>query len=468
MPDFAVSDHPGVQAQLDRLARLGPGRDTLGLERISTLLDRLGNPERHLPPVFHVAGTNGKGSTCAFLRAGLEAAGHQVHVYTSPHLVRFNERIRLAGKLIEDDALAALLDEVLTVAEDLTISFFEVTTAATFLAFSRTPADAAIIEVGLGGRLDATNVIETPLICGIAALGHDHREFLLGPDPDVPAMSGIGRIAFEKAGIAKPGVPLVTMSYEPDASEAVADQADRAGAPWLPMGAAWSIQPRNADEMAYVDQRGYRGGQERLVLPRPALVGRHQIDNAGLAIAMLRHQDRLAVPKEAIAKGMRSARWPARLQLLSPGPLIGQRRVWLDGGHNEIAGHEIYAHFYGPSGTPHSPQMLERIKELAHRDPTAAAGLLGIEFMHLIIGMLANKDPMAIVKPLSPFLASVTAVPIPGHQHHPPAAFGARSRAAADVAEALAALPDDGLPVLITGSLYLAGTVLKANDQLPN
>ncbi|HEY0327175.1 MAG TPA: bifunctional folylpolyglutamate synthase/dihydrofolate synthase, partial [Allosphingosinicella sp.] len=159
MPDFAVSDHPGVQAQLDRLAKLGPGRDTLGLERIEALLARLGNPERHLPPVFHVAGTNGKGSTCAFLRAALEAAGHQVHVYTSPHLVRFNERIRLAGKLIDDDALAALLDEVLTAAEGLTISFFEVTTAAAFLAFSRTPANAAIVEVGLGGRLDATNVI---------------------------------------------------------------------------------------------------------------------------------------------------------------------------------------------------------------------------------------------------------------------------------------------------------------------
>jgi dihydrofolate synthase / folylpolyglutamate synthase len=466
--DSATSSNPSVQSQLDRLAALSPGGDILGLERITALLDRLGNPQRALPPILHVAGTNGKGSTCAFLRAMLEAAGLRTHVYTSPHLVRFNERIRLAGTLIEDEALATLLAETLDAAAGMEISFFEATTAAAFLAFSRTSADACIVEVGLGGRLDATNVIERPLVCGIASLGIDHREFLLSPDPDLRGMPEIARIAFEKAGIAKAGVPLLTMNYEPDAEDAVRDQAERAGALLVGSGPAWNIKPRSADEMAYVDHRGYRGRQERLVLPRPALVGRHQIDNAGLAIAMLRHQDRLVVPKEAIAKGMGSARWPARLQRLSPGPLVGKRTVWLDGGHNESAGHEIYAHFYGPGESHHSMRTLQSIERLAHSDPEAAAKLLGIEFMHLIIGMLASKDPTAIAKPLSPFLASLTVVPIAGHKHHPPAAFGAEARGAAGLAEALASLPDDNLPVLIAGSLYLAGEVLKANDQAPD
>lgn len=465
--DRAVSSDPAVQRQLDRLATLSPGADTLGLERITALLARLGDPQERLPPVFHVAGTNGKGSTCAFLRAAIEAAGLTAHVYTSPHLVRFNERIRLAGRLIEDAALAALLAETLDAANDMEISFFEATTAAAFLAFSRQSADACIVEVGLGGRLDATNVIKAPLICGIAALGIDHREFLLRPDPDVPDLSDLGRIAFEKAGIAKPGVPLATMIYEPDASEAVADQAERVGAPLLDFGRAWSIKPRGANEIAYVDRAGCRGRRQRLVLPRPVLVGRHQIDNAGLAIAMLRHQDRLTIPEEALAKGVRTALWPARLQRLSPGPLIGRRRVWLDGGHNASAGQELYRHFFGADSVELSPPRLREIEDLAKTDPAEALRHLGLEPMHLIVGMLANKEPTAIVKPLSPLLESVTAVPIPGHAHHPPAAFGPGARAAADVAEALAALPDDGLPVLIAGSLYLAGEVLKANDQAP-
>src|SRR5919112_340218 len=201
MVDRAVSDHPAVQRQLDRLASLSPGADILGLERISALLARLGNPQERLPPVFHVAGTNGKGSTCAFLRAAIEAAGLKAHVYTSPHLVRFNERIRIAGKLIEDELLAELLGEALDISESVQPSFFEVTTAAAFLAFSREPADACIVEVGLGGRLDATNVIPAPAICGIAQLGLDHQQFLGASLPGIAA---------EKAGIAKAGVPLVT------------------------------------------------------------------------------------------------------------------------------------------------------------------------------------------------------------------------------------------------------------------
>jgi dihydrofolate synthase / folylpolyglutamate synthase len=212
MPDHAISSNTIVQAQLDRLTMLSPGKDVLGLERITTLLDRLGNPHLALPPVFHVAGTNGKGSTCAFLRAALEAAGKTVHVYSSPHLIRFNERMRVAGKLITDEALAPLMAEVLDHAEGLQASFFEVTTAVAFLAFARTPADACVIEVGLGGRLDATNVLAKPVACGIASLGIDHEGFLLAPEANVPA-DPFARIAFEKAGIAKSGVALLTQKY---------------------------------------------------------------------------------------------------------------------------------------------------------------------------------------------------------------------------------------------------------------
>jgi len=232
MPDHAISDHPRVQAQLERLAKLAPGGDTLGLERISALLARLGHPERRLPPVFHVAGTNGKGSTCAFLRAAIEAEGLKAHVYTSPHLVRFNERVRLAGKLIEDEHLADLLAETLDAADGIAPTFFEATTAAAFLAFSREPADACILEVGLGGRLDATNVVPEPAVCGIAQLGLDHQAFL---------GNSIEAIAAEKAGIAKPGVPLVTLNYPTRVGERIGDAAAEAGAVWLPKGGTWDV-----------------------------------------------------------------------------------------------------------------------------------------------------------------------------------------------------------------------------------
>src|SRR4051794_25242905 len=206
MGDFARSAHPGVQAQLDRLSKLSPAGDRLGLDRIAAVLYRLGRPQDQLPPVFHVAGTNGKGSTVAFLRAALEASADKVHVFTSPHLVRFNERIRVAGRLIDDEDLASLLTEVLDAGTGIEPSFFEVATAAAILAFARTPADACILEVGLGGRLDATNVVERPCVAGFSALALDHQHFL-------------GRrlidIAGEKAGIAKPAVPLVTQNYAP-------------------------------------------------------------------------------------------------------------------------------------------------------------------------------------------------------------------------------------------------------------
>jgi len=297
MADFARSDSGAVQTQLDRLAKHSPGGDRLGLERIVQLLDRLGRPQDRLPPVLHVAGTNGKGSTCAFLRAMLEAAGFKVHMFTSPHLVRFNERIRIAGKLVTDEQLAELLTEVLDCSQDIEPSFFEVATAAALLAFCRTPADACILEVGLGGRLDATNVVDRPLVCGIAGLGIDHRQWL---------GNRLSDIAGEKAAIAKRGVPLVTQRYSPPAAHQVQRKAEEAGAPWIGRGALWESRLIRG-EIHYRDSHG------ALTLPMPSLPGRHQADNAALAVAMLRHQDVLTVAPEAMAKGSRSATWPARL-----------------------------------------------------------------------------------------------------------------------------------------------------------
>ena len=433
MGDRAKSDHPAVQAQLDRLALLSPGRDILGLERISELLARLGHPERALPPVLHVAGTNGKGSTCAFLRAAIEAAGLSAHVYTSPHLVRFNERIRLAGELIGDAALAALLAETLDAAAGMEISFFEATTAAAFLAFARTPADAAIVEVGLGGRLDATNAIAAPLVCGIAQLGHDHHAFL---------GDRIEQIAAEKAGIAKPGVPLVTEAYPAAIAAIVGRIATEAGAIWLPRGEGW-----DAGEV-YRDRWG-------VVELAPELAGAHQARNAALAIAMLRHQRLLDVPEAALRAGTRWAEWPARLQLLAPGPLRdrlpAEAELWLDGAHNPAAARAVADHFRG-------------------RDAP----------FHLIFGLLANKPAAGVLQPFRGRALTLHAVPVPDHEHHPPATLAAEARAAgmaaitaAGVAEALAWIArhaDRTRPpvVLVMGSLYLAGAVLAANGQAPD
>ena len=439
--DFARSDHPGVQAQLDRLALLGPGRDVLGLERISALLARLGDPHEGLPPVFHVAGTNGKGSTCAFLRAGLEAAGHEVHVYTSPHLVRFNERIRLAGRLIGDDALAVLLEEVLDKADGLTVSFFEATTAAAFLAFSRIPADACIVEVGLGGRLDATNVIPTSLVGGIAQLGLDHQQFL---------GETIDRIAAEKAGIARAGVPLVTLLYPRRAGGKVGRPAAGAGARWLPRGGAW-------DAIASSGQLHYRDSAGELSLPLPRLPGDHQAMNAALALAMLRHQDRFAPPTSALRAMMGWAEWPGRLQRLAPGPLAALlpegSELWLDGARNPPAARSIAAWI---DSAP-----------------------FGNRAVHLIAGILANKDLLGILRPFGDSATMVHAVPVPGHAHHPPEAIAAQARkrglsalpsqSVEEALTAIAGLSDPAAPpaVLIMGSLYLAGDVLRANGQLP-
>ncbi|QZD89476.1 bifunctional folylpolyglutamate synthase/dihydrofolate synthase [Qipengyuania aurantiaca] len=428
MRDFARSDNSAVQAQLDRLAALSVPEGRLGLETIRTLLERLGNPHRKLPPVFHVAGTNGKGSTCAFLRAMLEAEGYKVHVTTSPHLVRYNERIRVAGELISDERLAELLAEVLDAGADLNPSFFEVTIAAAFTEFARVPADTCVVEVGLGGRFDATNVLEQPAACGIAALGIDHERFLLAPEDGVPDIP-LARIAFEKAGIAKPGSSLVTLSYPDEATLEVEAAAMRNGAPLAMRGREWSISASETG-LHYADRHG------ELALPLPVLPGPHQPENAALAVAMLRHQDYISVSRDAMAEGLRAVRWPARLQRLAPGPLTGDREVWLDGGHNPSAGAILGEHFAG-------------------------------QRLHLIVGMLDAKDPRAIVEPLADSIASIAVVPVPGHNWHAAAAFGPAAKPAADVTSALAALPDDGLPALVSGSLYLAGEALRLNNEIP-
>jgi dihydrofolate synthase/folylpolyglutamate synthase len=438
MADSATSTSPAVQSQLDRLWDLSPGADILGLERITLLLDRLGNPHERLPPVLHVAGTNGKGSTCAFLRAAIEAAGLTCHVYTSPHLVRFNERIRVAGKLIDDDYLATLLAQVLDQAEGLSASFFEVTTAAAFLAFADTPADACIIEVGLGGRLDATNVITRPLVTGIAQLGVDHQAFL---------GDTIEEIAAEKAGIAKPGVPLVTMRYPPAVEKRIAAVARGAGAPVAAASGSWMFAVET-------DRLIYKDAADRIETPLPTLAGAHQPENLALAIAMLRRQNQLHIPPEAYTMAAAEARWPARMQRLAPGPLTDLlptgSTMWLDGGHNPAAGEAI----------------------------ARSLGASDVGPIHLILGMLANKDAPGLLAPIASRIASLTAVPVPDHEHHTPADLAASASAlgieqtstAPDVRTALLAIAQASpgpLTILVLGSLYLAGAVLGANRQLP-
>lgn len=440
MPDFATSTDPAVQAQLDRLTLLSPGADILGLDRIARLLDRLGNPERSLPPVFHVAGTNGKGSTCAYLRAAIEAAGLSCHVFTSPHLVAFNERIRIAGQLISDAELAAILAEVLDIAGDIGASFFEITTAAAFLAFSRVPADACIIEVGLGGRLDATNIIPAPLICGIVQLGLDHQAFL---------GDTIEAIAGEKAGIAKPGVPIVTLHYPAGVANRIGQIIRDVGAPWHMKGGSWDIA-------AYQGKLHYRDEQDKLELPLPRLAGNHQAMNAGIAIAMLRHQTAIDVPASALRAAMGWVEWPARMQHLHEGALVDRlprgSELWLDGGHNPAAGRVIgdFLRTHSSAGRP----------------------------IHIVLGMLENKDAAGFLSALGVLHAHVWTVPISGHAHHDPARLVKAAKMAGfdaseggDVGQAIASIARDARGdsppmVLIAGSLYLAGRALQANGTI--
>ena len=440
MADHAVSDDPQVQAQLDRLWSLSPGADILGLERITQLMTRLGNPHRALPPVFHVAGTNGKGSTCAFLRAAMEADGKTVHVFTSPHLVRFNERIRVSGQLISDEALARYLARVLDIAEGIGASFFEVTTAAAFLAFAEHPADACIIEVGLGGRLDATNIIADPIVCGIAQLGIDHQAFL---------GDTLAQIAAEKAGIAKSGAPLVTQRYAESLFRVMIDAVAKASTTWIAQGDGW-------DAAVYRDRLHYRDDQGRIDAPLPRLAGAHQVQNAALAFAMLRHQSAVPLSDAALKAAPLWAHWPARLQRLDHGPLLALlpagATAWLDGGHNAGAGEAISAFF--------TPDRLEGHK------------------LQLVIGMLANKDVDAFLAPFAGRIAHIHALPVPGHDHHPAERFAAIAAqwvigctAHADAQSAIAAIAAQGDPapkLLIGGSLYLAGEILRLNAQLPD
>jgi dihydrofolate synthase/folylpolyglutamate synthase len=432
MADFARSTNPEVQAQLDRLSMLSPAGDHLGLERISALLERMDRPQDGLPPVFHVAGTNGKGSTVAFLRSALEASGHKVHAFTSPHLVRFNERIRIAGRLIEDDELAELLARVIDCGIGIEPTFFEVATAVAFLAFARTPADALILEVGLGGRLDSTNVIENPLMTGIANLALDHQQFLGNGLPD---------IAGEKAAIAKRGVPLVTQLYPPSIGSRIGDVARERGAIWLPRGGAW-------DAISSRGKLHYRDGQGELDLPLPRLPGRHQAMNAALALAMLRHQEVLRVPPPAMSAAMGWTDWPARLQRLALGPLVAGREVWLDGGHTPSAARQVatFVRHQFDDGKP----------------------------LHLIFASLASKDPPGMLGPFRGLVEQVHAVPIPGHACFTPSDLveiagevGFEADAHDGVEEAIEAI-DPSARILIFGSLYLAGAVLEANAQVPD
>ncbi len=398
---------------VDRLGRLHPKVIDLGLDRVRRLLDRLGRPEERLPPVIHIAGTNGKGSVAAMARACLEAGGKRVHLYTSPHLVRFNERIVVAGREIDDARLAALMDEAETANAGAPITFFEITTALALLAFAREPADVAILEVGLGGRLDATNVVR-PVVAAITPIGMDHQAWL---------GDSIAAIAAEKAAILKGGAAAVIAPQEAAARAVIEGTAARAGAAIVP----WSAHPRG-------DGFVFRSPRRRVRLPRPALAGRHQIDNAGVALACLDALGAPVLPDAALAAGLAAVHWPARLQRLP-----GARDVWLDGGHNLSAGEAL----------------------------AAAASEWTDRPLHLIVGMMRAKDPSGFLAPLARRAAALTAVPVPYQENGlPPADIAAAARElglAADMAESVpAALVGihAGARVLICGSLYLAGSVL--------
>ena len=418
-------------AILARMMALHPKVIDLTLDRVWRLLDALGNPQNDLPPVIHIAGTNGKGSTQAMVRAGLEAAGHKVHAYTSPHLVRFHERIRLAGTLISEADLTALLDECYAKNGADDITYFEITTCAALLAFARTPADFTLLEVGLGGRLDATNVIDRPELTIITPVSMDHEAFL---------GTTIAAIAGEKAGIIKRGVPCIIGPQSESGLDVMEARAAQCGAPVLAYGQHWHSGPER-DGMIYQDELGL------LDLPLPILPGLHQIQNAGMALAALRH---LGCDEAACTAGLTQAVWPARMQRLRSGPLANLANasgaeLWLDGGHNPAAG-----------------AALALVLRSLPKRPT-----------HMICGMLNTKDVDGYLAPLAEVAISLTGVSIPGEANTLPADqtaqaaqhVGLAGRAADTVTEALQAIlaDDPHARVLICGSLYLAGAVLREN-----
>jgi len=418
---------------LERLSRLHPKLIDLSLGRIERLLKALGNPHEKLPPVIHVAGTNGKGSTIATLRACLEAGGYRVHAFTSPHLVRFHERIRLAGRLIEENALVTLLEECERANGGEPITFFEITNAAAFLAFARVPADVVLLEVGLGGRLDSTNVVHRPAVTAITPISLDHQA-LLGDT--------IAQIAGEKAGILKPGVPAV-VGPQPEEAEAVIEAcAIELETPLSRWQHEWRCDAAD-------DGMRFAGERWQLDLPKPSLAGAHQIANAGAAIACLQHLRDLRVSAEAIAAGLRQIEWPARLQRLTRGPLVEMMpagwELWLDGGHNPGAG-AVLAQFV--------PGWRDRP-------------------LYLVVGMLNTKDSAGFLRPLAPHAKALAAVTIPGEQNPLPAeaiaeaarSVGLPATTAPSVEAALRDISSNSPAgrMLICGSLHFAGTVLAAN-----
>ncbi|MEM9010241.1 MAG: folylpolyglutamate synthase/dihydrofolate synthase family protein [Pseudomonadota bacterium] len=418
-------------AILARLYALHPKIIDLSLGRMERLLAALDHPERALPPVVHVGGTNGKGSTLAMVRAGVEASGARAHVYTSPHLVRFHERIRVAGHLIPEPALADLLAECETVNGVEPITYFEITTAAAFLAFARAEAEWCLLEVGLGGRLDATNVVDRPAITAITPVSIDHERYL---GTTVEAIAG------EKAGILKPGVPCVVGPQEDAAIEVIEARAAEVGAPLLMHGRDWQVWEEHG-RMAFQDEAGL------LDLPPPRLIGAHQVANAGVAIAILRH---LGLGESAARAAVEDAEWPARMQRLREGPFVDAAdgvELWLDGGHNPAAGASL----------------------------AEALGRLPARPVFMVCGMLATKDVAGYLSPLAASVARLWGVSIPGETATLPAEetvaaadqVGIQAEVAPSVEAAVAAATDAARRtdptsrILIAGSLYLAGHILR-------
>jgi dihydrofolate synthase/folylpolyglutamate synthase len=430
---LALSD-----AILTRLLALHPKIIDLSLGRMEAILAKLGHPEHRLPPVIHVAGTNGKGSTVAYLRHIMEAAGLKVHAYTSPHLVKFHERIRVAGELIPEADLTALLEECETVNGGEPITFFEITTAAAFLAFSRTPADYLILEVGLGGRLDATNVIDAPELAVITTIDYDHQQYL---------GDTLTLIAGEKAGILKRGRPAI-IGPQPDEARAAIERAGaRVGAELHIAGQDWQVYEQHG-RLVFQNENGL------LDLPLPQLKGRHQIDNAGNAIAAIRRLNDPRISDRHIAEGLKATTWPARMQKLGPGALWAfvpaEAEVWLDGGHNPSAG-RVLAQAFSELNDRHSRPLV------------------------LIWGMLNTKDAGSFIGCFSGIASRVVTITIPEEENAVPAevlAQAARDHGlAAETAQGLdAALKQASTTVpppriLICGSLYLAGRVLAAHGN---
>jgi dihydrofolate synthase/folylpolyglutamate synthase len=427
-------------AILNRLLSLHPKIIDLSLERMERILARLGNPEKSLPPVIHVAGTNGKGSTVACIRSILEQAGLKIHCYTSPHLVKFHERIYVAGETIAEEKLSALLEECEAANGAAPITFFEITTAAAFLAFGRTPADYLILEVGLGGRLDATNVVAKPALSVITAVDYDHQQYL---------GNTLTAIAHEKAGILKKGVPAI-IGVQPDEARAEVERvAERIGAPVFIANQDWQSFEQHG-RLVFQDENGL------LDLGLPQLKGRHQVDNAGNAIAAIRMLDDKRVSELHIERGLKSVVWPARMQRLGTGALTSllpkDAELWLDGGHNPSAG-RVIARAFSDINDRHSRPLV------------------------LIWGMLNTKDAASFIEPFEGLAQRVVTITIPGEPNAVPAdhlAEIARSRnlsaeTAASLTKALgqASQTTPAPRILICGSLYLAGHVLSLHENKP-